>query len=99
MNWLKKLRFRRLPSSAAEQPGMITRTCRICGKTFTLPGNVQYWPDCCQECRAKLPSSERVTRTCRSCGKSFTFPSDIRPWPKICSDCRNQRKHKKKERK
>ena len=58
---MKKLFFRNDPQTAAgisapraETPGTVTRTCRYCGKTFTLPENVQHWPDACQECRAKL---------------------------------------------
>jgi hypothetical protein len=79
------------PVLRAETPGMITRTCRYCGKTFTLPENVQHWPDACQECRAKLLPEELITRVCRRCGKSFTFPSSAPRWPRICDECRNRK--------
>lgn len=80
------------PGHGTEQrPGMITRTCRLCGKTFTLPEAVQHWPDCCQECRAKHRPAETVTRTCQGCGRSFTFDSSVRRWPKYCRDCQARR--------
>ncbi len=37
---LKKLFTRRVKNPKTPQRGMITRTCKICGKTFTLPENV-----------------------------------------------------------
>ena len=72
--------------------GMITRTCRSCGRTFTLPENVQHWPDYCLNCRAKRLSPETVTRTCRSCGRSFTFSTPLQHWPKYCPSCRTKRR-------
>ncbi len=72
--------------------GMITRTCKKCGKTFTLPEEVQHWPDYCQECRRKYEIVEQITRKCRGCGKEFTFPSNIRHWPNYCRDCQAKRK-------
>ena len=72
--------------------GMITRTCKKCGKTFTLPEEVQHWPDYCQECRRKYKIVEQITRKCRGCGKEFTFPSNIRHWPNYCRDCQAKRK-------
>ena len=98
---MKKLFFGNDPQTAAgisepraETPGTVTRTCRYCGKTFTLPENVQHWPDACQECRAKLRPEEQITRVCRRCGKSFTFPSSAARWPRICDDCRKSRKRR-----
>ena len=76
-----------------KEPGTVTRTCRECGKTFTLPENVQHWPDCCRECRAKAPA-ELITRTRRGCGRSFTFPSTVRHWPNFCRECQAKRKRK-----
>ena len=72
---------------------LITRTCKICGKTFTLPENVQHWPDCCQECRAKYQPVENITRKCRKCGKTFTFPSNAPRWPKYCPECQKKREN------
>ena len=83
--WLKTL-------FAGERPGMITRTCKKCGKTFTLPEEVQHWPDYCQECRAKSRPVETITRECRRCGKRFEFPSFARPWPRYCNACRAKRR-------
>ena len=76
--------------------GTITRTCRSCGKTFTLPENVQHWPDYCRECRAKAPA-QTVTRKCRGCGKEFTFLSTDDPWPKYCRDCHDRRDGEKRK--
>ena len=89
IGWLKKL----FPHNDAQQPGMITRTCRNCGKTFTLPENVQYWPDLCQECRETDPE-QTIKRKCRGCGNDFTFPSAVKRWPKYCQDCQAKRKKK-----
>ena len=88
---LIKLFTRRDRYPKKPEPGMITRTCKICGKTFTLPENVQHWPDCCQECRAKYRPVETITRKCRKCGKTFTFRSNASHWPKYCPQCRNKR--------
>ena len=60
LNWLKAL-F----AGSGRASGTITRTCRMCGKTFTLPEEVQHWPDLCQECRAKHRPVETITRKCR----------------------------------
>ena len=91
-DWLKKLFARRERDQAS--PGMITRTCKLCGKTFTLPEEVQHWPDYCQACRAKYQPVETITRACRRCGKDFTFPSSERHWPKYCQACQAVRKGK-----
>ena len=85
--WFKKL----LARTGQTPPGMITRTCKICGKTFTLPEEVQYWPDCCQACRAKHQPVETITRTCCRCGKAFTFASSEKRWPKYCGACQMKR--------
>lgn len=85
LKWLKSLFAGNAGESA---PGMVTRTCKMCGKTFTLPEEVQHWPDCCQACRAKYRPEEPITRTCRGCGRRFTFSSSERRWPKLCPDCR-----------
>ena len=88
---LKKLFTRKVKNPETPQREMITRTSKICGKTFTLPENVQHWPDCCQECRAKYRPVENITRKCRKCGKTFTFPSNAPRWPKYCSECQKKR--------
>ena len=87
LEWLKRL----LAGSGPRQTGMITRTCKRCGKTFTLPEEGQHWPDYCQACRGKVRATETVTRMCRRCGRSFTFPSSEARWPKECPDCRARR--------
>ena len=73
--------------------GTVTRICKKCGKSFTLPENVQHWPDCCQACRAKYQPEETVTRVCRGCGQSFRFASSERRWPKYCPECQAKRRH------
>ena len=83
--------WKKLTLKLRTQQGSITRTCKNCGKIFTLPENVQAWPDTCQACRAKLRQTETVTRRCRGCGESFTFPSALRHWPKLCPACRGRR--------
>ena len=98
-DWLKKLLFdqdgkRPAAKDQSERRGFVTITCKECGKTFTLPENVQHWPGYCQECRAKYHPDEPVTRKCRRCGKSFTFPSDARPWPGYCPECQAKKGRK-----
>ena len=89
-DWLKRLFARKGPVQSP--PGTITRTCRICGKTFTLPEEVQHWPDCCQVCRAKYRPVETITRACRRCGKDFTFESSAGRWLKYCPECQVERR-------
>ena len=71
---------------------MNTVTCRICGKTVSLPENVQYWPGYCEECRAEHRPNQMITRTCRKCGTAFTFSSSEQHWPKFCRECRKKQK-------
>ena len=71
---------------------LIPMTCMRCGKTYTLPENVQHWPNYCQACRAKEMPEERITRKCRGCGKDFTFAVKEARWPKLCPDCLAKRK-------
>ena len=91
LEWVKKMLAGTDRHPKKSEIGMITRTCKFCGKTFTLPENVQHWPDCCQECRAKYRPVENITRKCRKCGKTFTFPSNAPRWPKYCLECREKR--------
>ena len=72
--------------------GMVTITCRKCGKTITLPEDVQHWPDYCQECMAKYRPVETITRKCRGCGRYFTFKSNVKHWPNYCYSCQAKRK-------
>ena len=108
-HWLKRLFLRLNPDpvsdagphfeEAAEprtEHGLITRKCKKCGKTFTLPEEVQHWPDYCQECRRKYRIVEQITRTCRGCGKEFTFPSNVWHWPNYCRECQAKRKSRKR---
>ena len=76
----------------ARAAGTITRTCKVCGRTFTLPEEVQHWPDLCQECRAKYRPVDTITRTCRGCGQRFTFEASAGKWPKYCGRCQAKRK-------
>ena len=97
-DWLQNLvgGNRQDPASAAghpkQRPGTITRTSKKCGARFTLPEEVQHWPDYCQSCRAKYHPVQPITRTCRRCGQSFTFPSNAAKWPKYCRACQSKPK-------
>ena len=83
--WIKRL------FTPAPRHGMITRTCRNCGRTFSLPEDVQYWPDYCLECRQKAPE-QTITRKCRGCGKMFSFSSTKKRWPNYCRECQAGRR-------
>ena len=96
-DWFRRLFARKVREENAEpraELGMITRTCKKCGRTFTLPEEVQHWPDYCQECRRKYHIVQQVTRKCRDCGKEFTFPSNAPHWPTRCPDCQSKRRGK-----
>ena len=96
LDWLRTL----FAGGARERAsrGTITRTCKRCGRMFTLPEEVQHWPDYCQECRAKYRPEEAISRVCGRCGKRFTFSSTERQWPKTCPDCRAGRFERTKRR-
>ena len=47
-DWLKKFFVWRDKYPEKSERGMRTITCKMCGRTFTLPENVQHWPDICQ---------------------------------------------------
>jgi len=109
LNWIKRLFSQEVPvqvpdgishiEDAAEpwaKHGMITRQCKKCGRTFTLPEEVQHWPDYCQECRREYRIVEQITRTCRGCGKEFTFPSNVWHWPNYCRECQAKSKSRKR---
>ena len=56
---LKKLFTGRVKDPKTPQRGMITRTCKICGKPFTFPSDAPRWSKYCPECRQKRAAERK----------------------------------------
>ncbi len=114
MKWIEKLKnlFRRQESAAAEQAKpepaqQIKKTCRQCGKTFTVDPSWEHIPNYCKECKQKFAAEKeakqragaprRIKRKCRECGKFFTFPNTLAHYPNYCSNCRKRHQAAMKE--
>lgn len=80
------------------QPEKIRRTCKACGKAFTVDPSWNFVPNFCKECKKKLQQEKeeqqkagkpkQIRRKCRKCGKFFEFPSTLAKYPTYCSSCR-----------
>ena len=81
-----------------EPEGLYTNEMYLGGMSSSLPEDVQYWPDYCQECRAKAPA-QTITRKCRGCKTMFTFLSTDKHWPNYCGECRAGREEKMRRQK
>ena len=105
MNLIEKIKgmfSRKAPAEAPEQPTQapekIKRTCKECGKTFTVDPSAQYIPNYCKECkqrfarekeeRQRAGNPQKIKRKCKNCGKFFTFPSTLPHYPNYCNNCR-----------
>ena len=85
------------PAAAPERE---KRTCKNCGKNFTIDPSWKYIPNYCKDCRKKFNEEKearqrageprRIKRKCRECGKFFTFPNTLAHYPSYCNDCRKR---------
>ena len=81
------LRYEEEPEApAAPEPQVpLKKTCKQCGKTFTVDPSWGFVPTFCKDCKQKMAkekeSAQRegprrdIKRKCKSCGKFFTFPA------------------------
>ncbi len=85
----------------------IKRTCKGCGKTFSIDPSWEFIPNYCKECKQKFArekeekqragSRRQIRRKCRNCGKFFTFPNTLPHYPNYCSNCRKAHQAAMKE--
>ena len=94
------------PASSAD--GRVQRTCKSCGKTFTVDPSLQYVPNFCKSCKKRFAQEKeekqragaprKIRRKCKACGNYFTFPNTLEHYPNYCPNCRKQHKAEMKAR-
>ena len=92
---------------APELPVPLKKTCKQCGKTFTVDPSWGFVPTFCKDCKQKMSNDKElapregprrdIKRKCKTCGKFFTFPSDALHYPTYCPNCRKRRQTAMKE--
>ena len=92
---------------APEAPVPLKKTCKQCGKTFTVDPAWGFVPTFCKDCKQQMAKDKElaqregprhdIKRKCKACGKFFTFPSDILHYPTYCPNCRKRRQTAMKE--
>ena len=100
MEWLKKMFSRKeeQPPNLVikEEPKMVEKPCRSCGKPIFYDPKWSHIPNYCKECKQKFQEEKGLTsRKCRSCGKTFTVPSTVKHKPNYCKTCRAKFREKK----
>jgi predicted Zn-ribbon and HTH transcriptional regulator len=91
----------------APMPVKLKKTCKNCGKTFTVDPAWGFVPTFCKDCKQQMAKEKEtrqragalreIKRKCKDCGKFFTFPSDTARYPVYCPDCRKRNQAAKKE--
>ncbi len=91
----------------AEPPARQKKTCRECGKVFTIDPSWEHIPNYCRECKQRFVrereekqragAPRKIRRTCKECGRVFTFPNTLEHYPNYCSNCRKAHQAKMKE--
>ena len=116
MKWIEKLKSLFSGRKEKEQTEIKTeqqpvqrvkRTCKGCGKAFTIDPTWEHIPNYCKDCRKKFAAEKeekqragaprRIKRKCRECGNFFTFPSTLAHYPNYCSNCRKRHQAAMKE--
>ncbi len=92
----KKKEAAPVPEPAKQEK--MKRTCKACGKTFTVNPTWEHIPNYCRDCKQRFSREKeekqragaprKIKRTCKSCGKVFTFPSTLEHYPSYCLNCR-----------
>ncbi len=90
-----------------QAPEKLKKTCKKCGKTFTVDPAWGYVPTFCKDGRQRRAKEKEmkqragalreIKRKCKACGKFFTFPSDTARYPSYCPDCRKRHQAAMKE--
>lgn len=85
----------------------IKKTCKSCGKTFTVDPSWEFIPNFCKDCRMKMTEEKEakqragapreIKRKCKECGNFFTFSSTMAHYPQYCNNCRKRHQAKMKE--
>ena len=85
---------------APAEPEKLKKTCKKCGKAFTVDPAWGFVPTFCRECRQQLTKEKEkkqrsgplrdIRKECKACGKVFTFPSDTPIYPTYCPACRKR---------
>lgn len=88
-----------VPAPAQER---VKKTCKSCGKTFTVDPSLEYIPNFCRECKKRFAQEKeekqragaprKIKRKCKACGSYFTFPNTLEHFPNYCPNCRKQHK-------
>ena len=88
--------------AAAPAPERVKKTCKSCGKTFTVDPSLDYIPNFCKECKKRFAQEKeekqragaprKIRRKCKACGSYFTFPNTLEHFPNYCPNCRKQHK-------
>ena len=95
-------------SAPAETPAQRQKkTCKNCGKMFTIDPSWEHIPNYCKDCRKKFAEEKearqragaprKIKRKCRECGQFFTFPNTLAHYPNYCSNCRKRHQAAMKE--
>jgi len=93
--------------AAPEAAAVLKKTCKNCGKTFSVDPAWGFVPTFCKECKQRMAKEKEmkqkagelrdIKRKCKACGKFFTFPSDTAIYPTYCPNCRKRRQLAQKE--
>ncbi len=116
MNLIKKIKSWFSGKAPAEEPEIrpqpqaparIKKTCKGCGKTFSIDPSWEFIPNYCKECKQKFAREKeerqrsgaprQIRRKCKNCGKFFTFPNTLPHYPNYCSNCRKAHQAAMKE--
>ena len=91
----------------AAKPGKIRKTCKGCGKSFSVDPSWEHVPNYCKECKQRFAREKeekqragaprKIRRTCRQCGRTFTFPNTLEHYPNYCLNCRKSHQTAMKE--
>ena len=91
---------------ASPEPAKQKKTCKKCGKAFSVDPAWGFVPTFCKDCRQQIGQEKEmkqragalrdIRRQCKACGRFFTFPSDTERYPTYCPDCRRRRQAEQK---
>ena len=94
-------------SAAPAESARLKKTCKSCGKSFSVDPAWGFVPTFCKECRQRMDKEKEmkqkagelrdIKRQCKACGKFFTFPSNTGIYPTYCPNCRKRRQQAQKE--